>query len=135
MPVYLSLFSLDTDGLRNAGWAISKSSLMDEAWRGKEPLPGLGEEGGRRQQGRDAGMQWGVLRAWHWGAFLLPSAPWKREQLVWQQSPGIKSLSFLEVPCRVRSELEESSEPGAASMLPGRWVFLHICCIPELFIH
>lgn len=24
---------------------------MDEAWRGKEPLPGLGEEGGRRQPG------------------------------------------------------------------------------------
>lgn len=69
MPVYLSLFSLDTDRPGNVGWATSKSSLMDEAWRGKEPLPGLGEGGGRRQQGRDAGMQWGVLRAWLWGPF------------------------------------------------------------------
>lgn len=71
MPVYLSSFSLDADGPGNVGWATSKSGLMDEAWRGKEPLPGLGEEGGRRQQGRDAGMQWGLGTG---GPFPFPAS-------------------------------------------------------------
>lgn len=125
MPVYLSLFSLDTDGLGNAGWAISKSSLMDEAWRGKEPLPGLGEEGGMRQQGRDAGMQWGVLRAWHWGAFSFHQLHGKRSS--WCSSRAQESN-----PCQSWRFLAESGlswknlQSGAASMLPGRWVFLYL---------
>lgn len=136
MPVYLSLFSLDTDRPGNVGWATSKSGLMDEAWRGKEPLPGLGEEGGRRQQGRDAGMQWGVLRAWLWGAFLLPGLHQlhgKGSSWCSSRAPGVRSLSFLEIPCRARSELEESSEPGAASLLPGSWSFPTSLLLPRTF--
>lgn len=136
MPVYLSLFSPDTDRPRKVGWVTSKSGLMDEAWRGKEPLPGLGEEGGRRQRGRDAGMRWGVLRAWHWGVFLLPSL----HQLRGKGSSWCRSRAQESSPCHsqrflAESGLEGSSEPGTVSMLLGSWVFLHLCCIPELFIH
>lgn len=137
MPVYLSLFSLDTDRPGNVGWATSKSGLMDEARRGKEPLPGLGEEGGRRQQGRDAGMQWGVLRAWLWGAFLLPGL----HQLHGKGSSWCSSRAQESGPCRSWRFL---AEPGLSWKNPrsqeqhpccqGAGVFLHLCCFPELFI-
>lgn len=46
---------------------------MDEVWRRKEPLPGLGEEGGRKQPREGCSDAVGVYSAWHWVAILLSS--------------------------------------------------------------
>lgn len=117
MPVYLSLFSPAADRPGNVGWASSKSGLMDEAWRGKEALPGLGEEGGRRRRAGMQGCSGEMLRAWHWVGFSPSLAPVSSMEKGAAGAAAEPRNQLLEVPCGARSELEDSSNIRAAREL------------------